>query len=129
VGSGWSEGFDPNLYLISATLPEGGSVAHFETALTGELTKVVKEGVTAAELARAKNQQAAQFWRGVSTLDGKARLIGEFAVLHGDYRKLFAAPAAYEAVTAEQVLAVGRDVFKPQQRTVGILQPRAGATH
>jgi len=85
--------------------------------------------VTAAELTRAKNQQAAQFWRGVSTLDGKARLLGEFAVLHGDYHKLFAAPAAYEAVTAAQLLAVARDVFKPAQRTVGILQPRVAAEH
>ena len=44
-------------------------------------------------------------------------------MLHGDYRKLFAAPAAYERVTAAQVLAVARDVFKPQQRTVGVLRP------
>lgn len=129
ISSGWSEGFDPNLYLISATLPEGGSVAQFETALDTELARIVKEGVTAAELARAKNQQAAQFWRGVATLDGKARLLGEFAVMHGDYRKLFTAPAAYEAVTAAQVLAVARDVFKSPQRTVGILQPRAAAEH
>ena len=103
ISSGWSEGFDPNLYLISATLPEGGSVAQFEAALDGELARVVKDGVSSAELTRAKNQQAAQFWRGVSTLDGKARLLGEFAVLHGDFHKLFVAPAAYEAVTAEQV--------------------------
>jgi hypothetical protein len=27
------------------------------------------------------------------------------------------------------VLAVARDVFKPQQRTVGILQPRVAAEH
>jgi zinc protease len=129
ISSGWSEGFDPNLYLISATLPEGGSAAEFEKALDGELARIVKDGVTPAELTRAKNQQAAQFWRGVATLDGKARLLGEFAVLHGDHRKLFTAPALYEAVTADQVLAVARDVFKPLQRTIGILKPRASAEH
>ena len=129
ISSGWSEGFDPNLYLISATLPEAGSTAEFESALNAELARLIKDGVTGAELTRAKNQQAAQFWRGVATLDGKARLVGEFAVLHGDHRKLFTAPAAYEAVTAEQLLSVAREVFKPQQRTVGILQPRAAAEH
>ena len=129
ISSGWSEGFDPNLYLISATLPEAGSTAEFESALNAELARLIKDGVTAAELTRAKNQQAAQFWRGVATLDGKARLVGEFAVLHGDHRKLFTAPAAYEAVTAGQLLSVAREVFKPQQRTVGILQPRAAAEH
>lgn len=129
ISSGWSEGFDPNLYLISATLPEAGSTAEFESALNAELARLIKDGVTAAELTRAKNQQAALFWRGVATLDGKARLVGEFAVLHGDHRKLFTAPAAYEAVTAEQVLSVAREVFRSRQRTVGVLQPHAAAEH
>jgi zinc protease len=127
VSSGWSEGFDPNIYTVYATLASGASTAALERALNEELARLVATGVTAAELARAKNQVAASFWRGVATLDGRAQLLGEYAVLHGDYRKLFAAPAAYEGVTAAQVLAVARDVFKPQQRTVGVLQPRADA--
>ena len=129
VGSGWSEGFDANIYSVFATLAEGASTADFEKALYEEFAQLLAKGVTPAELARAKNQVAASFWRGVSTLDGKARLLGEYAVLHSDYRKLFAAPAAYDSVTAEQVLAVARDVFKPQQRTVGVLLPRAAAEH
>jgi zinc protease len=127
VGSGWSEGFDPNLYIVSATLPEGGSPEAFERGLQGELERVLKDGVSPLELARAKNQQAMQFWRGLATLDGKARMLGEFAVLHGDYRKLFTAPDAYERVTREQLLAVAREVFQPAHRTVGVLQPRAAA--
>jgi zinc protease len=129
VGSGWSEGFDPNLYSVYATLAEGASTAELEQALNGEMTRLVDKGVTAAELERAKHQVAASFWRGVSTIDGKARLLGEYAVLHGDYRKLFAAPEAYERVTAADVLAVARAVFNPQHRTVGVLVPRAAAGH
>jgi zinc protease len=125
VGSGWSEGFDPNLYEIEATLPEGGDPAAFEKALDVELARVLAQGVSEAELARAKHQVAAQFWRGASTLDGKAHLLGEYAVMHGDWRKLFAAPAAYEAVTTAQVQAVARQVFQPRHRTVGVLEPRA----
>ncbi|MBS0387413.1 MAG: insulinase family protein [Proteobacteria bacterium] len=125
VDSGWSEGFDPNIYSIYATLPEGGSSEAFEQALNAELAKLLASGVTAAELSRAKHQVAASFWRGVSTIDGKARLLGEYAVMHGDYRKLFTAPDAYERVTAADVLAVARDVFKPEHRTVGVLLPRA----
>jgi zinc protease len=129
VASGWSEGFDPNTYTVYATLAQGASTEEYEQALNAELARLTGAGVTAAELARAKNQVAAMFWRGVSTLDGKARLLGEYAVLHGDYHKLFAAPEAYERVTPAQVLAVARDVFKPQQRTVGVLVPQAPAEH
>ena len=129
VGSGWSEGFDPNIYSIYATLAGGASTAELERVINEELARLLATGVTPAELARAKNQVAAGFWRGVATLDGRAQLLGEFAVLHGDYRKLFAAPDAYERVTAAQLLAVARDVFKPQQRTVGVLQPRTSPGH
>ncbi len=129
VGSGWSEGFDPNTYSVYATLAEGASSSEFEQALTGELARLLDTGVTAAELSRAKHQVAASFWRGVSTIDGKARLLGEYAVLHGDFHKLFAAPDAYERVTAADVLAVARAVFKPEHRTVGVLVPRPAAGH
>ena len=129
VGSGWPEGFDPSIYSVYATLAEGASTAELEHALNTEIARLLESGVTQTELARAKNQVAASFWRGVSTLDGRAQLLGEYAVLHGDYRKLFSAPAAYERVTAAQVLAVARDVFKAQQRTVGVLLPRPAAEH
>jgi zinc protease len=129
VGSGWPEGFDPSIYSVYATLAEGASTAELEKALNTEITRLVASGITEAELARAKNQVAASFWRGVSTLDGRAQVLGEYAVLHGDYRKFFAAPAAYERVTTAQVLAVARDVFKPQHRTVGVLLPQPAAEH
>jgi zinc protease len=63
----------------------------------------------------------------LSTIDGKARLLGEYAVLHGDYRLLFAAPERYQSVTREQLLAVARQVFHPERRTVGVLQPKGVA--
>jgi zinc protease len=59
----------------------------------------------------------------VSTIDGKARLLGEYAVMHGDYKLLFTAPEAYERVTREDVLAIARQVFDPDKRTIGVLQP------
>jgi zinc protease len=74
-------------------------------------------------LSRAKNLVATEFWRGVSTIDGKARLLGEYAVMHGDYKLLFTAPEAYERVTREDVAAIARQVFDPEKRTIGVLEP------
>lgn len=129
VASGWPEGFNPSIYSVYATLAEGASTSELEQALNVEIARLLQSGVTPAELARAKNQVTASFWRGVSTLDGRAQLLGEYAVLHGDYHKLFSAPAAYERVSAAQVLAVAHDVFKPEQRTVGVLLPLPAAEH
>ncbi|HEY1725438.1 MAG TPA: pitrilysin family protein [Steroidobacteraceae bacterium] len=125
IGGGWSEGFDPNVFYIHATLPAGGSASEFEQALDAELDLLVRDGVTEQELKRAKNLIAADFWHAVSTIDGKARLLGKYAVVHGDYQRLFHAPDAYEAVTAEEVAAIARQVFQADKRTVGVLVPQA----
>jgi zinc protease len=126
IGGGWPEGFDANVFVIHAVLPAGGAVADFERALDAELELIVQQGVTDQELRRAKNLVAADFWRGVSTIDGKARLLGEYAVMHGDYKLLFAAPAAYERVTREDVMTIARQVFDTAKRTIGVLKPLGG---
>ncbi len=129
VGGYLQEGFDPGLFWLSMTLPEGGSVAAAERRLDAELAKVVAEGITDAELARAKNLFAASFWRGLSTIDGKARLLGKYEVFHGDFAKLFAEPARYDAVTRGEVQAAARDVLQSRRRTVGVLVPKADKPH
>ena len=125
IGGGWPQGFDANLFHLQATLPEGKSPEKFEAALDTQLERLVQDGVDEIELRRAKNIAAADFWRGVSTIDGKARLLGEYAVMHGDHRRLFDAPEAYDSVTRADVLAIARAVFDPARRTVGVLRPRA----
>jgi len=123
IGGGWAEGFDPNVFMLHATLPEGGDLEALQSALDAQLAQLVEEGVTEAELRRAKNMVAADFWRGVSTIEGKARLLGEYTVMHGDHRLLFSAPETYERVTREQVQSVARTVFDAERRTVGMLRP------
>jgi len=125
IGGGWPQGFDANLFHLQAILPGGKSAAKFEAALDTQLERLLQDGVSEAELRRAKNIAAADFWRGVSTIDGKARLLGEYAVMHGDHQRLFAAPEAYDSVTRADVLAIARVVFDPTRRTVGVLLPRA----
>ena len=122
----WHEGFDPSLLWIFLTLPEGGEPLAAQRALDVELQKMVDTGVTAQELTRAKNLTATEFWKSVATINGKARLLGQFEVLHGDYQQLFAAPAAYQAVTAAQLQAAARTILQTRQRTVGVLQAPAG---
>lgn len=123
----WHEGFDPGLFWLLLTLPEDGDLARTQAALDGELARIAREGVTDTELRRAKNLAATSFWKGLATIDGKARLLGEFEVMHGDYRKLFAAPALFEAVTRAEVRQVAREILQTRRRTAGVLLPSARA--
>jgi zinc protease len=117
----WHEGFDPALLWLFLALPEGADVAEVEAVLDAELARIVEHGVTDLELRRAKNLTAAAFWKKLATIDGKAQLLGEYEVFHGDWAALFDAPARFEQVTAAQVQAVARDVLDRNRRTVGVL--------
>jgi zinc protease len=122
VGSYWDEGFDPGLLWLMVTLPQGGAIPEVERVLDTELARVAREGLGEAELRRAKNLEITRMWRGLATIDGKARLLGQYEVVHGDYRRLFEAPARIEAVTVEDVRAIAAEVLQTRRRTVGVLE-------
>jgi zinc protease len=126
VSGHWQEGFDPGLLWLYLTLPEGSDPTEVQDVLDGELDEVTKHGVTAAELSRAKNLTAAGFWKKLATIDGKAQLLGEYEVFHGDWARLFDAPAQFEKVTREEVHAVAREILDRRRRTAGVLMPTAG---
>jgi zinc protease len=123
VGGNWHEGFDPALVWLYFTLPEGADPDVVQPEIDAELARVVDEGVTEQELRRAKNLTAVSFWKKLATIDGKAQLLGEYEVFHGDWAKLFDAPAQFERVTAAEIQAVAREVLDVNSRTVGVLLP------
>ena len=119
----WQEGFDPGLLWLYLTLPEGSDPDAVRGLLDAELADIAEHGVTAAELSRAKNLNAAGFWKKLATIDGKAQLLGEYEIFHGDWAKLFDAPAQFEKVTLEDIHAVAREILAKRRRTVGVLVP------
>jgi len=123
VDGHWQEGFDPGLLWFFLTLPEDADPNEVQAVLDDELARVAREGVTEAELSRAKNLTASAFWKQLATIDGKAQLLGEYEIFHGDWRKLFDAPALFEKVTRAQVQAVAKEVLDRRRRTVGVLVP------
>ncbi|KFE71166.1 M16 family metallopeptidase [Hyalangium minutum] len=127
VGSLFNTTFDPSLALFLVDLPPGGDVGRVEKLFGEELEKVRAQGVTDAELRKAKNTTVADFWRGMETNNHRAHLLGTYEVFHGDWRRLFDAPARYEQVTREQIRKVAGRIFDSNHRTVGVLLPTEGA--
>ncbi|MDQ3039888.1 MAG: insulinase family protein [Pseudomonadota bacterium] len=127
TGAYTDAGFDPGLLWVYAMLPPGGDTAKVEALLDDELGRIARDGITASELEKARNLKASAFWRGMATINGKARALGTYEVFHGDYRKLFEAPAAFEAVSAADVQSLAKDILRVQNRTTGLLKPVAAA--
>ena len=73
----------------------------------------------AAELAKAKNQVAANFYRSMQTVNGKARKIGTYEIYFGDFNEILKVQDRYQAVTARRREARRGTVLRaeePQRR-------------
>ncbi len=116
-------GFDPGLVWFFLALPAGADLGAAEAAFDKEIERVISSGVTQEELDRARNQALADFWRSLATINGKAQALGTYEVLRGGHARLFEAPAAYEAVTREQLQKIAAELFRDTNRTVGVLSP------
>ncbi len=116
------ESMDPSLFYIYGVCARGVNEDKLESAIYGELDKIIKEGVTEKELQKVKNQLLVSFYNSMETINGKADTIGTYEVFHGSYKKLFDAPKEYEKVTAADIQRVAAKYFKRSNRTVGILK-------
>jgi len=121
-----TDGFNAGLAYFAMTLPPGADIDAAEARLLAELQRVAAEGVTPAELTKARNLRLAAFWRGLQTIDGKASAIGYFEVFTDDYENLFTIPETLTATTSDQLRAVAAKVFRPANMTVGVLRAPNG---
>jgi zinc protease len=117
----WGASLDPGLAYFMLTLPPGGDLQAVEQRMLEELRRVAEAGVTDAELQKARNILAADIYRELATIRGKADVIGEYEVFYGDYEALFHVPARIENVTADQLRETAALIFDEDKMTVGVL--------
>ncbi len=122
VGGFQMEGLDPGLVYFYLTLPPGSDLDEVESRLLEELDRIAVGGITEAELEKARNIMIADYWRGLSTIDGKAAALGRSEVFFGDYQQAFSLPADLDAVTAEEIQHAAAAVFRRNNMTIGVLR-------
>lgn len=125
VGAFLRQGFDPGLYWVYAITPPGVELDQVEAVITEELDRIVTEGVSEGELAKARNLRLMDFWQTMATISGKADALGTYAVFYDDWRALFTAPERLEAVTADGIQEVAARYLTDNNRTVATLSPTA----
>lgn len=122
VGGYQMAGFDPGLVYFYLTLPPAADVGAVEARVLAELDRIVQNGVTDAELVKARNIMIADYWRELATINGKAAALGNAEVFLGNYELAFALPDDLAAVTAADVQQAAAQVFRHNNMTVGILR-------
>jgi zinc protease len=112
----------PFVYIISATATDGTSLSAVEQAVLGELERVTRDGITQAELAKAKAQLKARLVFDNDSITNIAHQLGYFETIGGV--DLFAdLQPRLAAVTLDEVAASARETFGDSNRTVGWFDP------
>jgi zinc protease len=95
-----------------------------EAALDAEIAKVLEQGVTAEELARAKRQLVTQATYARDSMAGAARLFGIALATGGTIEQVEFWPDRIAAVTIEQVNEGAAAVLRRENSTTGELIPQ-----
>jgi zinc protease len=113
---------DPFLYTVSVTATIGTPLASIESALLAELDSVCRDGITAAELTKAKAQLRARLVFDNDSVTNIAHQLGYFETI-GSLDAFTEAPSRIAAVTPDEVAAAAGRVLAPSNRTVGYFDP------
>lgn len=99
---------DVGLLTFRVIVASGKSLAEAEKSLNDQIEKILKDGVTEAELDKAKNRFLTGKLMERETDNGKASALGEAAVIYRDPNHINTDLAKYQAVTASEI----KDVLK-----------------
>lgn len=114
---------DPSLFIVFAQPRQGIKSEAVEAAIDTEIEKLAKEGPSAKELEKAKNQAIAAYYRELRSINGRAQAIGQYEVLFGDYHQLGSVEQQYQKITIADIQRVLKKYMIPTNRTVAILVP------
>jgi zinc protease len=94
---------DVGLLVFRVIVASGKSLPEAEKSLNDQIEKILKDGVTEAELDKAKNRFLTGKLMERETNNGKASALGEAVVIYGDPNHINTDLAKYQAVTTSEV--------------------------
>ncbi len=114
----------PGLFYMDGVPSEGKTVADLETAIRGELQKIINNGVTNDELERVKAQVIANEVFERDSVMAQALQIGGWEIAGLSYKTLDILVDRLKAVSTEQVQAVAKKYFNDDNLTIAVLDPQ-----
>jgi zinc protease len=119
---------DLGLLIFRLVLASGKSTAEAEKSLNDQIEKVLKDGVTQAELDKAKNRFLTGKLLERETFHGKASALGQAVVVYGDATRVNTDLAKLQAVTTAQIKEVMNKYITGKKKVVLEYLPEAMKT-
>ncbi|HYG87739.1 MAG TPA: pitrilysin family protein [Azospirillum sp.] len=115
--------WDETMLGMGGTPAPGVEVERLETALEAEVSKLLKAGVTAEEVATAKKRMLTEAAYARDSLTGPANALGSALATGQSIDDVESWPVRIDAVTPEQVNAAARAVLGKTNHVTGLLLP------
>jgi zinc protease len=128
AGAWYSPGdLDSSTFVIGFSPRQGVEMATATQALEAEIARLVDEGVTADEVARARQRLIYSTVFAQDSLGASARMFGAALTTGRSAADVEAWPQRIAAVSVDEVNAAARAVLRPDISTTGLLLPPADA--
>ncbi|MEV4638637.1 pitrilysin family protein [Actinoplanes sp. NPDC049548] len=112
----------PAPLIVTATAKDGVDTETLEAGVAEVLDSMAAEPVTEAELERAKALLTTAWWRQLSTVGGRADILGRYATQFGDASSAAYRLPQWQAVTAGDIAEAAR-TLNPESRVTLVYLP------
>jgi len=119
---------DDGLFSVQVTQAPDSDAEEITALIEKHIARIAGDGVTEAEVAKAKNQMLKYVVTGNLTIDSKARLLGTAAVKMGDVSRVNTRLAEIRAVTKKDIQRAAKKYLKPSASVVVIVKENKGGT-
>ncbi len=116
----------PSIFALRATPADGATLAELETMFDNNINKIIKNGVDAQDLVRAKKATVAAAIYAREDLKTLAQMYGASVALGLGTGYIENWELDINAVTAEQIQAAAKYIFDAKQSVTGYLLPAGG---
>jgi zinc protease len=119
----------PGVSVVLGIANQGVDVNHLDSLLAAQVDSIRAHGVTAEELAKAKNTFRAQFIANRETALSKAEELHHYDMFHHSLADINADLSRYLEVTSEDIRRVASKYLDPANAVVIIVKTMAAAEH
>jgi zinc protease len=116
---------DPGLYEVVVNARPGTKPKEIVRVIQEELETLAK-GLTNNEVTKARNGLELGQYEGLKDAEGVAEALGHYETNYGDFSMAFTGMDRWAKIDRPDLLRVAAEVFRPQNRTVGLALPPGG---
>lgn len=112
------------MLMLNVTAKPGVTTEKLEAAMDAEINRIASEGVTDAELTRAKNKAETDYAHNIEDVQSRADFLSELTTYFGDPSLINSWMDRFRQITRDEIQQLARNTFTPADRVTLLYVPQ-----